>query len=334
MLSAYWFCTVVNFYGIKLSKSIITWGVIIGTVIPILLIIILTIFWLMQGNQSDIKFTIHSFLPYSLSKQNLALMLSIVFGYSGIEMSAAYIKDLENPRKNYPLTIFISLFFILLMSILPTLGIAIVINKGNINFVSSFIIAISIFLNKFKLHYLIFYLATSVSLGMLTNMFTWIVGPSKSLLKSTSDGCLPKFMQKTNRYDVPTNIVIIQGIVVTCFSFVFVFSPTINESYWILINVAAILYVIIVILLILSAISARFKNKNFILQHHYQVPGGMIGLLFIGGVCMATCVLVLIFSFIPPANININNPFLYETILIALLTCFIMSPIIIRKIAK
>lgn len=334
MILCYWICTFLNFYGMRTSKIIIVCGLIIGTVIPLLIIIFLSILWAVKGNHSFINFTFQGLVAKTSYKSNIALILGIVFGFSGIEMSAAHIKEVTKPRRNYPLAIFLSVSIILAISIFATLGIAMVVAKGKNIFVSSFIEAISIFLNGFGMHYLLFILVPLMSIGTLTNMFTWTLGPSKSLLKSAMDGHLPAFFKKTNQKGIPTNILFLQGAFVSAASLMFIFVPNLNNSYWILMNAAAVLYLIIAVLLILATIRLRLPKHQDSFGAYYKIPGGKAGLAIIAAICITTCVATFLISFIPPVNTGLASSFSYEIYSAILLALLIISPFMIYKREK
>ena len=50
---------------------------------------------------------------------------------------------------------------------------------------------------------------------MLGAVATWIAGPSKGLLATAEEGCIPPIFQKTNKKGIPVNVLIAQGIIVS-----------------------------------------------------------------------------------------------------------------------
>ena len=52
-----------------------------------------------------------------------------------------------------------------------------------------------------------------VIVGVIGCVGAWMIGPSRGLLVAAQDGCIPSFLQKTNRKHMPTFILLIQGII-------------------------------------------------------------------------------------------------------------------------
>lgn len=94
----YWVLTYLATKGVKAFSNIAKYGVIIGSLIPLAVMVILAIVWVAQGHQPVIPMT-----PKVDSKWNgmstLALAAGVFFSYTGIDTNAAHIKQLKHPEK-------------------------------------------------------------------------------------------------------------------------------------------------------------------------------------------------------------------------------------------
>lgn len=229
----FWILTFINFYGIKMSAKFSSLGVLIGTIIPILLIIICGIIWLISSENSNIIFKIEYVIP-KLNLNNLVFFSGILLGISGIEIISFYIKDVENPEKNIAKAVIISSLFIIIIYLLGSLSVAIVVPKNELSFASGIIQALKIFFAKINLECITPLIAFFLLLGSLSGMNTWIIGPAKGLFEAANDNFLPTFLKKVNKEDVPINVLILQALIGSILSILFfTYINSINGLIWI-----------------------------------------------------------------------------------------------------
>src|SRR5207342_1600042 len=79
-------------------------------------------------------------------------------------------------------------------------------------------------------------------IGALAASIAWIAGPSRSMWLVGRAGYLPKALQKTNKNDVQTPILFLQGAVVTVLALVFVVAPNTSSAFAVLQDMSVILY--------------------------------------------------------------------------------------------
>ncbi|MDN3507552.1 MAG: amino acid permease, partial [Simkaniaceae bacterium] len=252
ILSAFWAATLINLRGIKTSGWISSLGVIAGTIIPGLLIIVSGIVWFAQGRPLEIDFSWGTLIPKLSSGNDLALLAGMLLGFAGMEMSAVHARDVVNPQKNYPKAIMLSALIIIILSVLGTLAIGIMIPKGEINIISSAIETIKIFLVQYHVGWLTPVMAFLIAFGAFGTLNTWTVGPVRGLLAAADNGELPPIFHRVNKHNMPSFMMILQAIVVSIVSLLFLFSKSVNESFWILIVIAAQLYIIMYALMFIS----------------------------------------------------------------------------------
>ena len=223
----FWVTTLANLLGMRASGWISSFGVILGTIIPGSLIIFLGAAWYVMGNPIQINFTLDALIPNMSSPGELALFSGILVSLCGLEMSGVHANVVENPQKNYPNAILLSVILILVLYVLGVLAIGIVIPKQQINLVAGSLQAFSFFVNAYGLNWLTPVIAILLAFGALGTLSTWIAGPSKGLLAAAQSGDLPPLFRKLNRHGMPVALLIAQAIVVTLFSSVFLFMPTV-----------------------------------------------------------------------------------------------------------
>ncbi len=300
-----------------------------GTIFPISLIILLGIAWIFSGQPIQIEFSMAAFLPNLTSINQLALLSGFLMSLSGMEMSAVHAKDVKNPKRDYPRAILLSAILIIVLSAIGSLTIAAVVPFDKIELTSGGMEAFTYLCNAFNMGWAVPVIAAIMTFGALGMLSTWIVGPSRSMLASALDGDLPRFMRKTNSCAMPIAIMFIQAIVVSALTLVFLYMPTVGSSYWILLALASLLYMIMYILLFIAAIRLRYTQPDII--RPYRVPGGLPGMWITAGFGMLGASFSILISFFAPSQIETGSPFLYETILIGGFLLFCGLPFLIYR---
>ncbi len=334
ILVLFWGTTLLNLLGMRISGLISTLGVIFGVFIPGISIILLAIIFLLQGNQIHLDLTSisHNWIPDMTKIENLTILVGFVFAFNGLEASAVHAHDVKKPKRNYPIAIFLMAAILFILNTLGSFSISLVIPQQEISLVSGVMEAFSIFLNNFHLNWLIKIFAFLVIIGSLGQLSTWIVGPTMGLLATSESGDLPPIFHKTTKHGMPFSILIGQGFIVTLLCLMFLFMPTINSSYWILLTLTSILYLIMYILMFAAAIYLRYAAPK--VERTYKIPGGKFGMWIIAGIGFLFCLGTLFVAYFPPAQFSVGNIIFYESFLILGTILMIAVPLIIYYYRK
>lgn len=131
---------------------------------------------------------------------------------------------------------------------------------------------------------------------------------------------------------MPVAILVVQGAIVTLFSLLFIAMPSINSSYWILVALASELYMIMYILMFITAIRLRYIKPEVV--RTYRVSKGLAGLWVISCLGIFGCLFAIIIGLFPPAQVDTGNLILYESVLIGGILIFCLLPILIFNARK
>lgn len=247
-------------------------------------------------------------------------------------MSAVHAKDVQNPKIDYPKAIFLSAILIIGLSTFGSVAVATVVPHSELELTSGSMEAFRSLFNAFGMPWAVPLIAAAMSLGAFGMLSTWIVGPSRGMLATAQDGDLPPLLQKTNKHGMPVAIFILQAIIVTILSFVFLFMPSISTSYWILLALTSVLYMIMYLLMFIAAIRLRTLQPN--VERSYRVPGGKIGMWIVAGLGIVGAAFAMIISFFPPSQFQTGNLFFYEAMLIGGTLIFCIIPLWIYQMRK
>lgn len=320
-LAIFWTATIINCFGIRISSWISSIGAIIGTLIPMTIITALGAAWIILQKPAAIQFTWESFIPDLSSINQISFVVALVFGLIGIEMSAIHAGDVKNPEKAYPRALFVSVIIILASLIFASLAIAVVLPAHQLNIITGLVEAYSAFFDAFHLSWMTPIIVIAIIISSISGVAAWIIGPSRGLMVASQDTALPKILCTVSRKNVPVNLLIIQGILVTLLTLLFLFLPSVTAGYWLLSALTAQLAVISYVGLFAALIVLRLKYPER--KNCFCIPGGLFGVSMVALIGLLACMVVFIIGFIPPAQINTGNIFTYEALITGGIIVFI-----------
>lgn len=328
IIFGFWGMTLINFMGIRTSSLFSTVGVIGGTLIPGIFIIALGFSWFISGNPVNISFSAQALIPDLSSVDNIVFMTGLFLAFAGLEVSAAYAGEVKNPQKNYPRSIILAATITFFLFLLGSLSIAFIIPKEEISLVSGLMEAFKMFLENYHIKGVLSLLGVLLIFGAVAEVNSWIMGPVKALYTTSIHGNLPPIFQRLNKHGMPTNLLLFQAIIVTLVSAVFLFLPTLSGSYWILSAMSAQLYLVMYILMFISAIKLRYSRPN--VPRAYRIPHPHKGMWIAATIGGLTSLFGIFVGFFPPASLNVGNIYVYEGFLVSVLVVMIAIPLVLH----
>lgn len=332
VIGLFWLTTLANLLGMRASSWISSLGVIAGTLIPGAVIIGLGALWYFSDHSMQIVYSWDSFLPHLSSPRELVFFSGVLVSLCGLEMSAVHANNVQHPQKNYPKAILLSGALILGLYLFGVLAIAMVIPQGQISLVSGSLQAFALFMHAYSLDWLIPIMAVLLAFGAFGTLSTWIAGPSAGLLAAAQEGDLPPLFRKLNRHKMPVALLIAQAIIVTLFSSVFLFMPTVSSAYWVLTATLAQIYLLMYILLFAAAIKLRYKRP--LVKRSYRIPGGNMGMWIVGGLGLLGALSTFCIGFLPPTQIKTGDTLFYVGFLVLSIALICAAPSLILLFKK
>lgn len=305
ILVIFWVQTLINLKGIHLSAKFSSLCAVVGMVIPMVLIILLGIIWLVLAKPMHIQFSGKALMPTLFHPQNWLSLTAIMASYLGMELAAVHVNDVKNPQFNFPRALAMSVGIILGTVIFASLSIAMVVPVAKISLVGGVFQGFGFFLKAYHLSYFLPVLVVMVLIGSMGSLTSWVISPAKGLLQSAELGFLPKWLSHTNKHAVAGRLLMIQAILVSILASAFLFLPSVNGSYWLLTDMSTQLYMLMYIILFLSAIAIKFKYK--IMHAAFTIKGGKFGLVLVSLFGLLGCVVSVVAGFIPPTSIDVGS---------------------------
>ena len=331
VLAIYWVATFIAMRGLSWVGKISKWGGMIGTIIPAGLLIVLGIIYIATGGHNNMDMS-QGFFPDLTKLDNLVLASSIFLFYAGMEMMGVHVMDVNNPSRNYPKAIVIGSIVTVLIFILGTFSLGFIIPAKDISLTQSLLIGFDNYFRHFHISWAGPIIAIALMFGVLAGVLTWVAGPSKGIFMVGKAGYLPPFFQRANKYGVQRNILLIQGVIVTLLSLLFVVMPSVQSFYQILSQLTVLLYLIMYMMMFAAAITLRYKMKSTPRPFRLGKGNGLMWLLGVVGFCGS--LLAFILSFVPPSQIATGSNKVWYSVLIIGCVVLVIVPFIIYAMRK
>lgn len=321
--------------GTKMTTLISKIGFISGVLIPITILFVLQIIYLIQGNPMNIVIDSKHIFPSLASFKTMVIFASFILAYTGVEASASYINALDKPNRNYPLVMITLAIIAIILNTVGGLSVAIAVDSSKLSLDSGLFQAFSVYINTLLPNhtYLIKIIALFVAFGILAEISSWIVGPTKGMYFAATQGILAQTFTKTNKHNVTTNLLYLQCVVVIIWAFILTVGGTrSNVSFLSALQLTVVIYIAAYILFFIAYFKLNLKMDY--LNRTYQVPGPKPIKLLIASSGLVLSIFGLIMSFFPPENLSSSDQKIYIMILASSFIITVVLPFIIYYIAS
>ncbi len=325
----YWILTFIATKGVKAFSNVAKYGVLIGTFIPLAIMIILAIVWLCQGHTPAIPMTPKGLIPKWNGMSTLALAAGVFFSYTGIDTNAAHIKQLKHPEKDFTKATFITIILVFLIFVVGTVIIAMVVPENQLNVIYSLNTVFRELGATIGMPWLYMVLVWAGLCNVLANVITNMAGPSFMLGQAGGSGFLPKWFQEKNKHHMPAHLMYTQIAGMTIIAYLVKLIPNVEGFVILLTQTITILYMFYYILMFITFLRLRYDQPNR--PRPFKVPGGKVGAWIVAGIGLISSVFGIVLAIYPPAQVKseVGSPVTYVVIIcilvaVILAICFIM----------
>lgn len=324
-LFSFWLMTCLSFFGIRVTSWVSSIGAIVGTLLPMLVIIVLAIFWLAKGLPSATPLVLKDLIPSHADMANLGFFANILFSILGLEVAAMHAGDVKAPEKTYRRAMSIAGFLILVSLILSSLAMCVVIAPAKIGLLNGLMDAFQVFFNAYGLGWMLPVMGIAILLGSLGIACSWIVGLARGLHVACVDVQVFSSLQLLNAHHMPMRILVLQGLIYSALVSVFLVFPNVNNSYWMLSALTSQFALVYYVLLFMAAIKLR-RVCVVGLRKLAQILFPMLAIVTsVVGICV---------GFLPPSSLPVSGVLKYELLLLAGFVVFCLPLIFIFKQMK
>ncbi|MFE3189032.1 amino acid permease [Nocardia sp. NPDC059240] len=345
-IAAFWLCTGVAFVSNQFALKVTRWGFLAGTALPGIILVIIFVWWISTGHSigwqhtHDAAVTVvqdgHDsprFFPYLVGLSGLSFLAGILLNFAGVESQGVHSTELKNPAKGYPVAIMIAAGVAFGIFTLGALAVAGIVPYSKIDLNTGVFDAFSAgFTEMIHSTWPVRILSALIAYGALAGVLAWILGPSRGVLATAHDGMLPPVLQKVNNRGVQVNILIIQGIIVTALSSIYLFMSDVSSAFFLISAMAVSLYLIIYMFMYAAAIRLRYTQPD--LPRAFKIPGGTVGMWLFAGIGFLAVAFAFVLAFVPPSQLPIGNPGTYIALVAGGAIVFSAVPLVIERMKK
>jgi amino acid transporter len=225
-------------------------------------------------------------------------------------MALVHMGDVEHSRKTIPRALFIAGGIILLLVISGPLVIAQILPPDRIHVVSGLLDTFSsLFQNLGLAPWLFVFILILVFAGNWGNATAWMISSTRAMQVACQSCGMPKIFIYTNRYQAPVGILLLEGIIFTCFALIMGLFPKIYDGYWFLLILASQIALIYYWLIFAAAL--RLRKTHPPAPELYRVPGKNWGIWVAAILGIASTGAAIVLGFFPPnETIGASFPFI------------------------
>ncbi|MCR8643983.1 tyrosine-tyramine antiporter [Paenibacillus sp. N1-5-1-14] len=336
ILISYWGVTLLNlkFDMVKIAGN---WGAIIGVYIPFVILVVLGVSYMIkngiQPNSYLGDFKPGDLLPNLSDLGSLAYLSGIIFIFAGVEISSVHANNIDNPKRNYPIAVIASVILLVIFNLIAGLTVSNAVPSGALelaNITQPYMIFCedlgipTIFVNI---------ISAMILIGVLVQLSAWVLGPSKSMIKVADEGNLPPFFQKRTSKNIPITFVLIQAIVISLVSVLYIVVPNVNTAFLIITITTTILYCLVYAMIAISAIRLRYKMPET--ERPFRLGNKGNGLMwFVSILSLVSVGITIVVSLIPPSILEPSQSKGYVIYQIGATIVMVGIALIINKMKK
>ncbi|MDR0846389.1 MAG: amino acid permease [Lactobacillales bacterium] len=331
VLVIFWLITASQLRGIGFTNRLVNFTFSLGVVLPAILLLVCMVLYLLSGGRFEFTAAQMNLVPDFKNVSMLVVFASFILSYMGVEASAGYVNELDNPKRNYPLAMFLLVIFAVVINAIGGLSIGAVVPLDKLNLSSGVLQAFDSYLAHFHISagIVLKIIAFLVAFGIFGEISSWVVGPVRGLYMAAQKGLLPPKFRKVNKSNVPIPLVLLQGAIVSIWAIALtMFGGGDNVSFQAALSLMAVIYGLMYLLFLSGYLKYTFgQNKK--LTPGYKVPGGKIGQRIIALSGLIVTLFVMFISFQSPAVLKGSEIGEYHIMLIVGTLIVLVLPFII-----
>jgi putative glutamate/gamma-aminobutyrate antiporter len=345
---AYWAATLITLRGVSAIARATSWAFLAGTVLPGVIIMILAVIWIAQGNPIAMLHPAATdsaavmsmtaghahprYFPNITGLGDIAFLAGIILLFAGVEVHAVHANEMADPKRQFPVAMLIASVAVILLFTLGSFAVATVLPDQQINLQEGLMKAFQQIFTRLGIAWATPVVCLLLAFGGIGGVMSWISGPSRGLLWTAQEGEIPPLLARTNKNGVQISILIVQGVIVTVLALAYFVMADVSVAFFLLSAVTITLYLIMYMLMYAAAIRLRYSQPD--LKRSYRVPGGIVGMWCIAGVGFAGVAFSFLVGFFPPTQLPVGSPALYVWLVVGGTVVFTGVPLLIGMLKR
>lgn len=256
-LAVFWILSFISTKGMTFGKIFTNLGALGSTVPAVLLILMAFGAAIFFDRPSASVYMVETMTPV-LNWDSLGAISSVMFAFAGSELTANFVTEMENPKRDFPRAIFIAAAVVAGIYMLGSVAITMIMPTDQITASQGILVSLATISAWFGIgSWFIQLVALGITFSMVGAIILYIASPVKMLFGSVKNGIFPESMTRTNSRNIPERAVYLQAILVTVIILAFQFIPSVDAIYNVLVTMTALTALFPYVLLFMSYIKLR-----------------------------------------------------------------------------
>lgn len=336
MMIILWGLILVQQRGTQTTGKIAQWCFTAGVIFPVFLLLFLFITYLVKGNPMLIHVTPKTILPEKWSGNVLVGFVPFILAFAGAEGSAAHVKNLKNPNV-YPKVMMGLAICAIASDIIGTMAIASTIPHDEIQLSTGIVYAFGELVKAAGLKggaVIAFerIIGLFLAVGIVGEIASWVVGPNAGMYEAAKEGYLPKRFSIANKYGIATNVMILQGVVVSIMAALLTFGAggdKSNVSFKTAMSLTVALYTLMYMLMFVAYLVLTNKHED--IPRIAYAAKSKLARNIIGVLGLLLSAFGFIVTFFPPADYTADQAHTYLTLLLVAFVIVFFIPFIMYR---
>ena len=296
-LAVFWVLSFICTKGMSCGKIFTNVGA-LGSTVPAVLLIVMAFGALIFGGRESVsQYTIETLTPV-LNWDTLGAISTVMFAYEGAEVTANFVTEMENPRRDFPRAIVIAAAIVAGLYVLGSVAITTILPTDQITASQGILVSLATISAYFGLGpWFMQLVALGISISVFGAIILYIGSPIKMLFGSVRKGIFPESLTQTNSHNIPEKAVYLQAVIVTVIILGTQFIPTVDAIYNVLVTMTALTALFPYVLLFMAYIKLRKTRPDE--ERPYEVSKNVNTAVSVAGLLMGLTILGVILSASP-----------------------------------
>lgn len=310
-LAVFWILSLASIKGMRFGKYFTSVGS-LGSTIPTILLIVMAFVAIvvLKKAPSASTYTVATMMP-KINMNSLVAISGITFAYTGAELTANFISDMKNPKRDYPRTIIIAAVTICILYVIGSICMTMLMPTSEIFAYTGTLEALTVECNLLGLPlWIVQLVALGITLSIFGAVVLYIAQPTKMLFGQAEKGIFPDSWTENNNAGIPAKAVIGQAVLVTILLGGVALFPAVETIYNVLVTMTALTSLFPYVLLFLAYV--KIKKEKVDNPDLYQMTTNKKWGMFLGCWELVVCAIAIICSALPVMG-NVCDNIIYET---------------------
>ena len=297
-LAVIWVLSIFSMKGMTFGKLFTNVGS-LGSTIPTVFLIgmaFLAIVVLKKAPSASV-YTAASMTP-KLNGNSLVAISGIIFAYTGAEISATYVTEMENPKKNFPKAIITAANLICVLYVCGSVAITSLLPTSEIQASTGILDSLTRACELLGIPYIfVQVVAAGITLSVIGALILYIGFPIKILFGNAEKGVFPEKFTENNEHGIPEKAILLQAVIISVLLAAVALLPGVDVIYNVLVTMTALTSLFPYVLLYLAYIKIKKQKKDD--PNLYQMTKSKSLGVAIGWLELIVCVLSIAASAFP-----------------------------------